>query len=268
MRSTSVRRPALAVLLLAAGLAGAAALRAEDAAPAIADAKADAVAAQVMQALGGQAAWDSTRYLRFTFAGRRTHTWDRSTGRHRVEGKSRDGKSFVILENLGTHQGRAWVDGKEAAGDELKKMLETGYGTWVNDTYWLLMPYKLKDPGVHLAYAGEDTIGGKAYDKLALSFDHVGLDPRRPLHGLDQPRHPPDGPLDVRPREHEADRPAGRLGLDGLAALRRHRARPPPHHGRQRRQARAVGHRRPGERPRRRLHGPRGIHGIQMIRGR
>jgi len=180
MRSDLARRPSAAVLLLAAALGLAlatAGLRAEDPAPAVSDPKADAIAAQEMQALGGREAWDATRYLRFTFAGRRTHTWDRSTGRHRVEGKTRDGKSFVVLENLGTREGRAWQDGKEATGDDLKKMLELGYGTWVNDTYWLLMPYKMKDPGVHLAYGGEDTIGGKRYDKLTLSFDHVGLTP-------------------------------------------------------------------------------------------
>jgi len=180
MRPSAARRPFLALLpiaLAAIGLPFAAALRAEDPAPAPADPKADAVAAQVMQALGGQTAWDGTRYLHFTFAGRRTHTWDRWTGRHRVEGKTKEGKSFVVLDNLQSRTGRAWTDGKEAAGDDLKKMLELGYGTWVNDTYWLLMPYKIKDPGVHLSYAGEDTIGGKRYDKLALSFDHVGLTP-------------------------------------------------------------------------------------------
>ena len=39
------------------------------------------------------------------------------------------------------------------------------------------MPYKLRDPGVNLSYAGEETIDGKTYDKLALSFGKVGLTP-------------------------------------------------------------------------------------------
>lgn len=142
-----------------------------------ADARAHRIAGQVMEALGGREAWDATRFIRFTFAGRRTHTWDKHTGRHRVEGQTRDGGRFVVLENLGTREGRAWMNGEEVSGDKRKELLEMGYGTWINDTYWLLMPYKLEDPGVNLTYAGEETIDGRTYDKLHLSFQKVGLTP-------------------------------------------------------------------------------------------
>ncbi|HVT18163.1 MAG TPA: hypothetical protein VHQ90_18555 [Thermoanaerobaculia bacterium] len=145
--------------------------------PAPADPKAQAVADSVLQALGGQAAWDGTHYLRFTFAGRRTHYWDKWSGRHRVEGKTKDGDTYVILENIKTRQGTAYLNGKQAEGDKAKQLLENGYGAWVNDTYWLLMPYKLKDPGVNLSYDGQEQVDGKSYDKLALSFGKVGLTP-------------------------------------------------------------------------------------------
>jgi hypothetical protein len=138
---------------------------------------ADSVADHLLHALGGQAAWDGTHYLKWTFAGRRTHWWDKYTGRHRVEGATKEGQKYVVLDNLNTHEGRAWVDGKEVTGDEAKPWLERGYGTWVNDSYWLLMPYKVRDPGVHLEYAGEESIDGHIYDKLALSFGQVGLTP-------------------------------------------------------------------------------------------
>jgi hypothetical protein len=138
---------------------------------------ATAIADQVMAAMGGAKAWEGTHFLRFTFAGRRTHTWDKWTGRHRVEGTTREGEAFVVLENLNTKKGKAFVNGQEVQGDKAEKLLELGYGTWVNDTYWLLMPYKLQDPGVKLTYDGEETIDGKPYDKLHLSFEHVGLTP-------------------------------------------------------------------------------------------
>jgi hypothetical protein len=147
------------------------------AAPAAGTPSAKQVADQVMQAMGGKAAWDNTHFLRFTFAGRRTHHWDKWTGRHRVEGQGQDGKKYVVLENINTHEGQAWVDGKKVEGDELKQWLERGYGAWVNDTYWLLMPYKMQDPGVNLDYAGNEVIDGKTYDKLHLSFGKVGLTP-------------------------------------------------------------------------------------------
>jgi hypothetical protein len=47
----------------------------------------------------------------------------------------------------------------------------------VNDTYWLLMPYKLQDPGVNLAYEGTTELDGKSYDKLHVTFGKVGLTP-------------------------------------------------------------------------------------------
>ena len=150
------------------------------------DTKASAVAERVMQALGGENAWNATRYLRFDFAVerggktvmRRAHTWDKWNGRYRAEGKDKDGKDVVVMMNLNTRQGSATVGGAPLSGDALKKALDAAYAGWVNDTYWLLMPYKLRDPGVTLAYAGEEKKGADAWDKVLLTFDNVGLTPK------------------------------------------------------------------------------------------
>ncbi len=149
------------------------------------DARALELAEQVMAALGGQEAWDRTRYLRFDFAVERetgpfvrSHTWDKWSGRYRLEGVEQDGTPYVVLMNVGTRDGDAWKGGARLEGEEEKKYLERGYGAWVNDTYWLLMPYKLRDPGVILTYAGEDASEGGSWDKLHLAFDKVGLTPR------------------------------------------------------------------------------------------
>jgi hypothetical protein len=162
-------RRILPAIVTALSLAGALAAQAP---PSASD-----VANQLMKALGGKEAWDSTHYLRFTFAGRRTHHWDKWSGRHRVEGQTPEGQKYVVLENINTHQGEAWVDGKKQEGDALKQWLDRAYGAWVNDTYWLLMPYKLQDPGVNLTYEGTEQLDGNTYDKLHLSFGNVGLTP-------------------------------------------------------------------------------------------
>ena len=141
------------------------------------DPKAVAVADATLAAMGGQAAWDGTHYLRFTFAGRRTHFWDKWTGRHRLEGKTKENESYVVLDNVNTHQGTAYMGGKPVEGDKGAKMVENSYAAWVNDTYWLLMPYKLKDPGVNLSYVGEQQLDGKDYDEIGLTFGPVGLTP-------------------------------------------------------------------------------------------
>ncbi len=146
------------------------------------DPKALAVAERVSQALGGEAAWKATRYLRFDFAVEvdgqvktsRAHTWDKWTGRYRLQGKNKEGQAFVVLMNVNTKQGAAWLNGQPAEGEALQKLLENGYATWVNDTYWLIMPYKLRDPGVSLALAGQEA----GCDKLLLTFEGVGLTPK------------------------------------------------------------------------------------------
>jgi hypothetical protein len=155
--------------------------------PARSDPAAVKLADQVLEALGGTAAWNATRYLRFDWeverggktVGRRSHTWDKHTGRYRLEGKQREtGKPYVVVMNLHTKEGSALADGVRLQGEELKKQLESAYGAWVNDTYWLLMPYKLKDPGVILKLDGQEQAGGRTWDKLLLTFDNVGLTPQ------------------------------------------------------------------------------------------
>jgi hypothetical protein len=169
----------------AAFLVGVVASSPAQAAPA-SDPKAVAIAEQVMEALGGRQAWDGTRYLRFDFAVERegklavsrAHTWDKWTGRYRLEGKTKEGDPFLVLMNVNTKDGQGYRKGARLQGGEEKKLLEQGYGTWINDTYWLLMPYKMRDPGVVLGLDGEEKSGGAAWDKVVLTFENVGLTPK------------------------------------------------------------------------------------------
>lgn len=138
------------------------------------------VADRLMDALGGREAWESTRYLRFGFFGRRHHLWDKHLGRHRVEGETRDGEPYVVihrLEDRGEGNGLAFLGGEPAPEERRRELLQTAYGAWVNDTYWLAMPYKLRDPGVTLAYEGTETLDGRLHDVVQLSFEEVGLTP-------------------------------------------------------------------------------------------
>jgi len=145
--------------------------------PGTADPKALALADRVMTALGGEEAWRAARFVRFGFAGRRQHAWDRHRGSSRVEGTEEGGETWVVIQDLGSREGRAWVDGEEVTGERAAELLERAYGAWVNDTYWLVMPYKLRDPGVTLTYEGEREIEGERREVLGLSFEGVGLTP-------------------------------------------------------------------------------------------
>lgn len=141
------------------------------------DPAAVALAEEVMAALGGREAWDAAHHIRFRFAGARTHHWDKWSGDHRLEGTTRDGVRYVVLQNIDTRKGRVWLDGVEATGEAAAEWLERGYGAWINDTYWLLVPYKLLDPGVNLVRLDDAAIDGTTWQVLELTFGEVGLTP-------------------------------------------------------------------------------------------
>jgi hypothetical protein len=170
------------LLLPALGLVACACARAE---MPDSDAKAIAIADQVMKALGGKEKWDSLVGLKWTFQTAsgdtlrpgRTHYWDKRTGMHRVEGKNRQGQPFIMIHAMDGSLSKAWMDGVAIEGDSLAKLTKRAKSLWTNDTYWMLMPYKLRDPGVHLKYAGEAREGKVTYEKLALSFGNVGETP-------------------------------------------------------------------------------------------
>lgn len=143
-----------------------------------------AIAEFAIEAMGGQAAWDGTRHLSWKFFGGRQHYWDKWSGDIRIEvseGEDREGNrrpATLTLMNINTRKGRAWSDGEEVAGEQLDEMLAGGWRAWVNDSYWMFMPYKLLDPGVNLTYMGEDLMeDDRAADVLQLTFESVGVTP-------------------------------------------------------------------------------------------
>ena len=143
------------------------------------DAKAIEIADAVVEKMGGWDNWDKTRCVTWRFFGRRLHVWDKWTGKLRHE----DG-DMVILMNINTKKGRVWFGGTEETNvDSVKKYVNQGYRRWVNDSYWFVMPYKLKDSGVTLKYGGDDeTLDGRPAIKLTLTFSNVGVTPQNKYH--------------------------------------------------------------------------------------
>lgn len=141
------------------------------------DASAIAIADNVMEAMGGREAWDKTQYIKWNFFGRRDLTWNKVTGDVRID-SPRD--SMVYLLNVETMEGSVYKDLEELSDPEVKtRMLERGKAIWINDSYWLVMPFKLKDSGVTLKYLRTDTtLIGTTADVLQLTFEEVGVTPQ------------------------------------------------------------------------------------------
>lgn len=149
------------------------------------DPRAVAIADEVMAAMGGRENWEATRYITWKFFGSRLHVWDKHTGDIRVEWQDRqNARQILALMNLHTKKGRAWEGGVEVTEDKaLEQVLHTAEGAWINDAYWLVMPYKLKDSGVTLRYLGERVDPeGAMCDVVELTFREVGRTPRNKYH--------------------------------------------------------------------------------------
>ena len=139
----------------------------------------------VMAAMGGFDGWKNARYLHFRWnviqngqvVSDRIHDWDRRSGKYRLRTTTRDGDSLLALLNVNDRKGRVWVAGRPAEASQNDSLVERAYAMFINDSYWLLMPYKWEDPGVNLEYVGPKTDGTGAWEVVHLTFENVGLTP-------------------------------------------------------------------------------------------
>ncbi|MCG8603764.1 hypothetical protein MJD09_02040 [bacterium] len=154
--------------------------------PSKSDARAIEIVNEMWQALGGRENWENARDLSFCWIVERDgkdavdyrHDWDRHTNRYRLEGTNRQGQHFVALFNTDSKQGEVYLNEEKMLPDSSKiKMLTSAYGRYINDVYWLIMPFKLNDPGVLLSYDGEKEVDGRTYDVVKVTFEGVGLTP-------------------------------------------------------------------------------------------
>jgi hypothetical protein len=172
---------AISIAFLAASCSQNVTLQANDFNGAASDVKAIYLAKEVVKSSGGASAWNNTRFLSWNFFGSRKHVWDKQTGNVSIKSL----KSPVEIKmNIHDKTGRVWLNGEETMKqDSLNKYLEAGYAWWVNDSYWLVLPFKLMDSGVTLNYLGEgETTSGLPADIISLNFETTGLTPNNKYH--------------------------------------------------------------------------------------
>ncbi|SHJ39428.1 hypothetical protein SAMN02745146_3018 [Hymenobacter daecheongensis DSM 21074] len=149
------------------------------------DAKALALADRVMTQMGGPEAWQKARLLGWDFLDGSYQLWDKYTGDfHWQKG------DLVANYNLNTKVGRAYKAGQDiSATDEGKKLLDKMYPIWVNNSWWLVMPFKLRDPGVTLTHQGAGKLmDGTPAEVLHMTFQNVGVTPDNKYELLINPK--------------------------------------------------------------------------------
>lgn len=139
--------------------------------------KASALVSKMMEAMGGVEEWDDLKYVSWTFFGARHLVWDKANNRVRIE-TPRD--SSIYLVNLDELEGKYAYNGLEITdSDIIISKIERAKSMWINDMYWLFMPFKLYDQGVTVKYVKEDTTAmGTMADVLELRFEDVGDTPQ------------------------------------------------------------------------------------------
>lgn len=132
-----------------------------------ADEAANKLADAVMKASGG-AVWPSVKRIRFSFVvgepGKTEplllarHDWDLQTYTDTVSWTDKKATIDLCSPELITS-----ADDKAALA------------RWTNDSYWLVAPLKLRDKGVTLSYGGKQTVDGREFEILNVSFQNVGV---------------------------------------------------------------------------------------------
>jgi plastocyanin len=138
-----------------------------------ADAAADKgqqLATDLWKASGGEN-WAKVKEVHFTFVVENEgkplfsaqHVWNVAAGTDEVKWKDKQGKDHQVTANLVA----------PTSDDEGK----SAYARWVNDSYWLLAPLKIRDRGVKVEEGAPKDIHGVSCETVRLKFDKVGLTP-------------------------------------------------------------------------------------------
>lgn len=106
------------------------------------------------------------------------HQWDLTNGRDHIKWTDKAGVAYEAWLDITRKKAVGTKDGLPVTDAELDALFDAAYRRYINDTYWLMMPLKLFDPGTRLQAEDDVTIDGTRYRVLRLSFTGVGLTPK------------------------------------------------------------------------------------------
>lgn len=126
---------------------------------------ADALAEKVLKAVNHEA-YKNTRYIDWSFGGRRSYKWDKQE--HIVEVAWNDAK--VILQPNNMEKSVAYLKGEVVDNNE--SLVKRAWDLFNNDSFWLVAPHKLFEPGIIRSI---ETIDGK--EALKVKYTTGGSTP-------------------------------------------------------------------------------------------
>jgi hypothetical protein len=102
---------------------------------------ADQLALKMTNAVG-KTAWDSTGWVKWTYAKRNSFVWDKKNGLVQVVWDD-----MRVLLHSADQSGQAWQNGMELQGEAAREALKDAWSRFCNDSFWLNAPTKAFDAG-------------------------------------------------------------------------------------------------------------------------
>lgn len=102
---------------------------------------AEALAAEVLASVRHDQFAD-TKWVSWTFPGGHSYIWHMPSNHAQIS----YGKTVVNM-NLNNQSGTAIHKGKPIEGKQLANALDKAWSFWCNDSWWLIAPHKINDPG-------------------------------------------------------------------------------------------------------------------------
>jgi len=128
--------------------------------------KAEQLTDDMLEALGYEA-YQEIKTISWSFPGGHHFVWSKDVDSVEVKWEQ-----YEVYFSTKTLQGEATSDGVTLTGEEQKEALEIAWSYFANDSFWLVAPFKVRDPGTTREYV--DFQNGKA---LLVHYASGGVTP-------------------------------------------------------------------------------------------
>lgn len=135
--------------------------------PDIIDGDAEQMAQKILAAVN-KPAWDTLKYIKWTFPGEHHYVWDRTVNDALVSWED-----MVVHLDMDQVNGKAFKNGIELTESDNNKAVQKAWSYWCNDSYWLSAPYKIYDKGTTRKLAKDKD--GK--EGLLITYESGGVTP-------------------------------------------------------------------------------------------
>lgn len=113
-------------------------------------------------------AWDSLAFIRWSFRDAHHYIWNKEK-----EQASISWDDYQVLMDLNEISGQAYQSGTPLTGSENDEALKKAWSYWCNDSFWLIAPFKARDPGTVRKYLKLDD----GLDGLLVQYESGGVTP-------------------------------------------------------------------------------------------